>query len=205
MLLAPLPCSLFPQPITFPSSPQPLISKRQFLEQRPDATPEKKATKGNTQVRTALAITTFDKQSTDQFDREYEKAFYEGGSQAMASVYTPDAKLLIEDEAIIEGRQAIAEFWKVACERANTVQMKRSIHTDELESSGDLGYKRNTVTLEIPAKEGKTVTHVIKSITVWKREADGVWRIAQDISNRNAPLDPGQFTYGVAVADQATS
>lgn len=156
-------------------------------------------------MRTALAITTFDKPSSEQFIREYEKTFYEGDYQAMASVYTADAKLLIEDGEIIEGRQAIEDFWKVACARANAVQMKRSIHDDELESSGDLGYKRNTVTLEIPTKEGKTVTHVIKSITVWKREADGVWRIAQDISNRNAPLDPGQFTYGVAVGDQAPS
>ena len=120
----------------------------------------------------------------------------------MASVYTADAKLLIEDGAIIEGRRAIEEFWKAACHRANAVQMKRALHDDELESSGDLGYKRSTVTLEIPTTEGKTVTHVIKSITVWKREADGVWRIAQDISNRNAPLDLGQFTYGVAVGNQ---
>ena len=123
----------------------------------------------------------------------------------MASVYTADAKLLIEDGAIIEGRQAIEEFWKIACKEAKTVQMKRSLHDDEVESSGDLGYKRSTTTLEIPTREGQTVTHVIKSITVWKREADGVWRIAQDISNRNAPLDPGQFAYGVAVGDQATS
>ncbi|WP_165423413.1 YybH family protein [Ktedonosporobacter rubrisoli] len=152
---------------------------------------------------TALAMTTFDKQSSEQFGRAYEKTFYDGDYIAMASVYTADAKLLIEDGEIIEGREAIADFWKAACARAQKVQMKRSIRDDELESSGDLGYKRNTVTLEIPTRDGKTVTHVIKSITVWKREADGVWRIVQDISNRNAPLDPGQFAYGVALGDQA--
>jgi uncharacterized protein (TIGR02246 family) len=156
-------------------------------------------------MRTALVITTFDKQSDEQFNPEFEKTFYDGDYQAMASVYTADAKLLIEDGEIIVGRQAIESFWKVACERSNSVNVKRSIRTDELESSGDLAYKRNTVTVEIPMKDGKTVAHVIKSITVWKREADGVWRIAQDISNRNAPLDLGQLTYGVAVGDQAHS
>jgi ketosteroid isomerase-like protein len=75
------------------------------------------------------------------------------------------------------------------------VPMKRALHDDELEYSGDMGYKRSTTTLEIPTRKGQGVTHVIKSITVWKHETDGVWRIAQDISNRNAPLDPGQFTY----------
>jgi len=163
----------------------------------------KSDTKGNKQVRTALAITRFDKQSTEQFDQEFEKTFYEGDYQAMASVYAVGAKLLIEDGDIIAGRQAIEEFWKTACERAKTVRMKRFIRTEEFESSGDLGYRRNTVTLEIPTKESKTVTHVIKSITVWKREADGIWRMIQDISNRNVPLDLGQFTYGVAVGDQA--
>jgi uncharacterized protein (TIGR02246 family) len=151
--------------------------------------------------KTMLAITKFDMESSEQFGREFEKMFYEGDYKAMASVYTVDAKLLIEDGDIIQGRQAIENFWKAACARANAVHMKRTIQDDEIESSGDLGYKRNTVTLDIPTKGGNTVTHVIKSITVWKREADGVWRIAQDISNRNAPLDLGQITYGVAVVD----
>ncbi|MFD0694336.1 YybH family protein [Paenibacillus sp. GCM10027628] len=148
-----------------------------------------------------LAITKFDMESAEQFSREFERTFYAADYKAMASVYTADAKLLIEDGEIIQGRHAIENFWKTACERANAVHMKRTIRDEEMESSGDLGYKRTTVTLGIPTKEGKPVIHVIKSITVWKREVDGIWRIAQDISNRNAPLDVGQLAYGVAVVD----
>jgi ketosteroid isomerase-like protein len=149
-----------------------------------------------------LALRVFDQESNEQFARDYERTFYEGDYVTMAAVYTEDAKLLIEDGDIIEGRPAIEEFWKTACARANAVGMKRSIRDDELERSGDLAYKRSNVTLEIPSSDGKVAVHVIKSITVWKRELDGVWRIKQDISNRNAPLDFGELSYGVSVGDQ---
>lgn len=150
-----------------------------------------------------LAITTFDHASAEQFDQAFKQAFYEGDYQAMASVYTADARLMVEDSNLIQGRAAIEEFWKSACERAKAVGMKRTPHSEELESSGDLAYKRGAMTLEIPVKDGRVITHIIKYITIWKREADGVWRVAVDISNRNAPLDVGQFAYGVAVGDQA--
>lgn len=123
---------------------------------------------------TALALTTLDNSSVEQFDQAYKKAFYEGDYKAMASVYTADAKLMVEDSELIQGRQAIEGFWKSACERAKAVGMKRTPHSEELEISGDLAYKRGTMTLEIPTKDGGVMTHVVKYITIWKREADGV-------------------------------
>jgi ketosteroid isomerase-like protein len=161
------------------------------------------STSANRDGRTALAPTTLDTSSVEQFDQAYKQAFYEGDYKALTSVYTADAKLMVEDSELIQGRQAIEEFWKSACQRAKAVGMKRTPHSEEREISGDLAYKRGTMTLEIPTKDGGVITHVVKYITIWKREADGVWRVAIDISNRNAPLDPGQFTYGVAVGDQA--
>jgi uncharacterized protein (TIGR02246 family) len=144
-----------------------------------------------------LEVTSFDKASLERFDHEFDNvAFCAGDYQAMASLYTDDARLMNEDSEPIEGREAIAAFWKAACERAKSVGMKRAKQTDEFECSGDLAFKRTRLTLEIPVN-GQTVVHSIKSITIWKREADGVWRVYIDISNGNAPLDVSQFTYGV--------
>ena len=111
-------------------------------------------TSANRNVSTVLAITAFDNSSAEQFDQAFKKAFYEGDYKAMASVYTADAKLMIEDSELIQGRRAIEDFWKSACERAKAVGMKRTPHSEELDSSGDLAYKRGTMTLEIPTKEG---------------------------------------------------
>jgi len=139
----------------------------------------------------------FDKNSLDRFDHWFDQeAFYAGDYEGMASIYTEDAKLMNEDSEIIVGRPAIREFWKIATERAKSVSMKRTKRTEELESSGRLGFKRTTLTLEIPIQD-RIITHFIKSITIWKQGDDGIWRVYVDISNRNAPLDIGQFAYGI--------
>jgi len=153
-------------------------------------------------LKPTFKITEFDKESLDKFDHWFDNiAFYQGDFEGMASVYTEDAKLMNEDSEIIQGREAIEAFWKAATERAKAVEMKRTKRTEEFGSSCDFAYKRTRLTLEIPVKD-RVVTHSIKSITVWKRGADGVWRIAIDISNRNAPLDTSHFTYGVATETQ---
>ena len=80
--------------------------------------------------------------------------------------------------------------------------MKRTKRTEEFDSSGRLGFKRTSLTLEIPVQD--RVRHPLhQSITLWKRGDDGIWRVYVDISNRDAPLDIGQFTYGVDQAKPA--
>lgn len=150
-----------------------------------------------------IEVKTFDRKSAEDFRREYEKVFYERDYRAMASIYTEDAKLMPQDMDTILGRKAIEEFWKIACERGNSAQIKRTIQIDEVEAAGDLGYKRTTVTLQIPEKNGGTSEHVIKSITIWRRESDGVWRCSHDISNRNRPLTASRYAYGVSLGEDA--
>jgi ketosteroid isomerase-like protein len=52
--------------------------------------------------------------------------------------------------------------------------------------SGDLGYALSTVTVEVPGAGRKAVWDT----TVWRREGDGRWRIAVDISTL-LPTDAG--------------
>lgn len=66
--------------------------------------------------------------------------------------------------------------------------MKRTIQPEEIESSGEPGYVRGIVRLEVPSATGGVVTRNLKYVTVWKREGDGAWRIDVDISNRKSRL-----------------
>jgi ketosteroid isomerase-like protein len=77
--------------------------------------------------------------------------------------------------------------------------VKRSIQIHEARASGDLGYTQSTVTLHIG---GQPAEIAIRGVCVWRREPDGVWRIAHDISNRGEQLHPGEHPYGVTISPQ---
>jgi ketosteroid isomerase-like protein len=64
-------------------------------------------------------LATLEKQGVEQFAREFERLFYQGDFAAMASFYTEDAQLLVEDQELIQGRPAISRFWQAACQAAN--------------------------------------------------------------------------------------
>jgi ketosteroid isomerase-like protein len=122
-----------------------------------------------------------DADSAQEFARDFEDVFYEGNCRDMASAYTADGKLFAEGAAVVEGRPAIEEFWKQACERGQQGGMRRSIQFHEACASGDLGYTHSTVTLQLGGDPAKIA---IRDVCVWRRESDGIWRIAYDISSR---------------------
>jgi ketosteroid isomerase-like protein len=142
-------------------------------------------------------MTRLNADSAQEFARDFEDVFYQGDYQGMAAAYTADAKLFAEGAPVVVGRPAIEEFWKRGCERGRLAWMKRSIQMHEVRASGDLGYTQSTVTLQIGGQPAKIV---IRGVCVWRREADGIWRIAHDISNRGEQLHSGEQPYGVSVS-----
>jgi len=43
------------------------------------------------------------------------------------------------------------------------------------------------VTVHVPQNDDRELKIAFKYATIWRREADGRWRLVVDISNRNAP------------------
>jgi uncharacterized protein (TIGR02246 family) len=135
-----------------------------------------------------MALATFDRQEADRFARAFEELFYRGDAASMTSFYAQDAMIMAPDSEVVQGRHAIQEFWKAACEAAQRTGMKRTINVQHMERSSGLGYMVSTVTLEIAAADGQPATITFNDITVWKTGADGRWRVAVDSANRTAPL-----------------
>lgn len=135
-----------------------------------------------------MSLATFDRQEVHRFAQEFEELFNRGEAATMTSFYTQDARIMAPDSEAVQGLHAIEEFWKAACEAAQRTGMKRTINVDRVESSGDLGFVLSTVTLEIPAADGQTITSTFNDVTVWNRDADGRWRVVVDSANRTAPL-----------------
>jgi uncharacterized protein (TIGR02246 family) len=110
----------------------------------------------------------------------WEKAYNSGDGAAVAALYTADGALLPPGGARVEGQQAIADFWAgaIASGLANV-----ELETTELEFFGDTATEVGFLTGTVPAEGGGTTAIAGKFIVIWKRGADGVWRLHRDIWN----------------------
>ena len=91
----------------------------------------------------------------------------------------PEALAVIGKEKIREQMRArFEEFnWKMA------IDNNMDIHV-----SGDLGFSRVLYTLTLtPGAEGDAIYIDGKALTVWKRQADGSWKLFRDCFNSNTP------------------
>lgn len=53
--------------------------------------------------------------------------------------------------------------------------------TAEISKSGDLGYLIEDSQITVNDSTGKPVTQNFKSVTVWKKQADGTWKNVVDV------------------------
>jgi len=61
------------------------------------------------------------------------------------------------------------------------------LETVEIEASGDLAYQIGLFSVKVPVENDQTITATGTFLEVWKREADGVWRLHRDTWNDTPP------------------
>jgi ketosteroid isomerase-like protein len=94
----------------------------------------------------------------------------------------PNAPMLTSKESI---RKALADAFALPgfsekCELVNAVAPR----------SGDIGYTYGTYVATMNDAKGKPMTDHGKYLTIWKKQADGKWKVAVDMENTDMPLPP---------------
>ncbi len=100
----------------------------------------------------------------------------------VAAHYTEDAVAFPPNENRIAGRDNIQKMWQGWIDGGLTDLTLKAV---EVEESGDLAYEEGLYSVKIPGTDGKTTEEVGKYIVVWKKGADGQWRLHRDIWNAN--------------------
>jgi ketosteroid isomerase-like protein len=117
------------------------------------------------------------RQALDAKNRAFEQAANAGDlARAARGVYTKNARILPPDAPMIEGRDAIAEFWTKAAAQLGVKQVR--LETVELDAHSGHAHEIGRATLTLAS--GETV--VGKYVVLWKQE-DGEWRWDVDIWN----------------------
>ena len=103
------------------------------------------------------------------------------------SYYADDATLMIPDMPLIKGRDAMKPGLTALLTDKN-VSLSFVTSTVEVSKSGDLAYTQGTYSMtHTDPKSKKVVTEKGKSVTVYKKQADGSWKAIEDINNEDAP------------------
>jgi uncharacterized protein (TIGR02246 family) len=116
----------------------------------------------------------------DAYVETIESTYANGDAPGMGEFYTEDGMLLATGADIIQGKNAIAGFWKSAMEMGiKTVR----IEIVELDQQGDTVIDVGRYSLM--SEDGQQLDHG-KYLVVWKREGDG-WKMHRDIFNSSVP------------------
>ena len=130
-----------------------------------------------------------DKGALIKADEAFAVATAQKGLDGWLSFFAPDAKIFPSGEAVVEGLVAVKACY--AKHGFDPKDLKWKPLGEEMAASGDLGYTYGTASWPGTDGEGKAVTRTGKYLTVWKKQADGSWKVAADIGSPDAPPKPG--------------
>ncbi|WP_461491410.1 YybH family protein [Pontibacter sp. HJ8] len=107
---------------------------------------------------------------------KFEAMVQQNDAKGMANLYTEDGMLLPTGSNIIQGREAITDFWQGAM-KMGVKQAK--LDTLEVEQYDNTAIELGQYTLKA---EGDQEIDKGKYIVVWKKK-DGQWMLQKDIFN----------------------
>lgn len=103
--------------------------------------------------------------------------------------FTEDARVLAPDLPMAEGWEASrAVFARLEALPGYSLEYSPSLA--EVGSAADLGYTLGTYRMTLPDGDGGLVEIRGKYLSLWRRQADGRWKIAVDVFNADGPPVP---------------
>lgn len=122
-------------------------------------------------------------------DSEWATAASEGRDlERILSYWSDDARVIEPGEPVYEGKAAIRAY--VAASLATPGFHIHWVSSNPVFSpDGRVAYMPGVTELTVPGTDGKPMTIHMRGISVWRRDADGIWRCVVDIANA-APAGP---------------
>jgi ketosteroid isomerase-like protein len=117
------------------------------------------------------------------------RAFGKRDAGQSASMYAPDATLMLTNMPSVTG----AEIGPLLKQMMADPNFTMTFNTAKVEApmSGEFGYTRGTYTMTMTdPKSKKALKESGKYLTAYARQADGSWKIVDDINNPDAPPSP---------------
>ncbi len=132
-----------------------------------------------------------DEAALREADLEFSKAATAKDLERCVVFYTEDASMLPPNQPIATGKEAIRKvFTDMMAIPGFSISWRPT--KVEVSRSSDLGYTIGTYQLTLHDPSGNPMSDAGKYATVWKRSADGTWKVTVDIFNSDEPLPGAQ-------------
>ncbi len=120
-------------------------------------------------------------------DKKFMEDVNRGDAAAGAAAYTDDAVLMPPNHSPLEGKQAIRKYLAEIGSQLQASNFQLSIL--EVDVQGDTTIVRGTYSssFTVPGTDAPMEDRG-KTLNVWKRQADGSWKLHRDIWNSNMPI-----------------
>ena|ERR1700722_8790898 len=132
-----------------------------------------------------------DTRATDEIAIRQQSMAWSNAAQSrdldkILSFYAPDAVVLPDDAPIALTKDANRTQWQNIVGNKNLTLSWKTTAVG-VAKSGDMAYEYGAYTLDIIGKDGQATTQTGKYVLVWKKQADGSWKVAIDTDNSDAP------------------
>ena len=116
---------------------------------------------------------------------KFLEAFKRGDKTGLMANYTDDAILMMPNEEAWRGRDGIDKGFSGFLSQVSFKDGAAT--TTDVMVAGDLAVETGTFAWTLQPKTGAEIKDKGKYLTVWKRQADGSWKIVRDINNTDLP------------------
>jgi uncharacterized protein (TIGR02246 family) len=121
------------------------------------------------------------KEGIRKFNEAVTAASRNRDAAAKASLWTENARVLPPGQEMITGRAAVQAFWQSRFDQGAYDLVLESV---EIKSLGDgVAYEIGRSITRVRTADGSSIDVPGKSLCIFRREGDGVWRADVDIFN----------------------
>jgi ketosteroid isomerase-like protein len=120
----------------------------------------------------------------------WDEAVKAGDVDKIVSIFCDDVILMPPNDTSLFGKGEAVEWWKGYFEYFKVTVLYGTER--QVRIIGDIGIEEWTYMIAIdPVRGGERIRDDGRSLTIWKCEPDGVWRVSQNIWNSTRPIGSG--------------
>lgn len=123
-----------------------------------------------------------------QADSEFDRSVAEKGVDAWVSTFAEDGIMFRAGE-VVRGRAAIRELMAPAFATPGFSLRWKPVRA-EIAASSDLGYTYGTYESISVEPDGSRQVRTGMYVTIWKKQADGSWKVVVDLGSSTPPPEP---------------